>query len=64
MPRMNGLEFIGIARKKYPHMAFVMVSGSDLNNDIEDAIEKGLIEDYIHKPFEASAIEETIQKLL
>ncbi len=64
MPKMDGMEFISAAREKHPGMSYVLVTGSDMSNELDDAMEKGLIDDCIHKPFEATAVEGIIEKFI
>ena len=51
MPKMNGLEFIINARKLLPHIIFYIISGFDITDEIQESLDKGLIQKYFKKPF-------------
>lgn len=63
MPKMSGLDLLKTIREdeKYKDIPFVMVT-SEANKDkiIEDV--KAGADDYIVKPFNADALQETIKK--
>lgn len=50
MPVMNGLEFINIAKMKYPEKKYSLLTGFHMNEEIQNALEIGLIEQYFNKP--------------
>ena len=57
MPLMNGLEFIKEAIDQgYHHIPFCILTGFDLNKDIQEYMNKGLIRKYFQKPFDKSTI--------
>jgi len=62
MPEMNGVEFISEAKKTFDDKEYYIISGYELNNDIKKAIETGLINDYLKKPFNLDIIFKTIEK--
>ncbi len=64
MPVMDGLEFVQKAREDYPEVAYVIFSGSDLNDDMEQNIENGIIDGYVRKPFKSEILNETINRFL
>ncbi len=51
MPMMNGLEFIKRIKIKHPEICCMMISGFELSKEIKDAIDIGLIFNYLNKPF-------------
>lgn len=51
MPGMNGLEFIGKAKEKYPDKKYYILTGFDITPEISSALESGLILEYFSKPF-------------
>ncbi len=55
MPRMSGLEFISRARKTYPEMKFVVITG---NASLENAVEAAnlAVSGYLTKPLSISEI--------
>lgn len=50
MPVMNGLEFIHVAKMKYPEKKYSLLTGFHMNEEIQNALEVGLIEQYFIKP--------------
>lgn len=63
MPVMNGIEFITQAKAMYPKVKFSILTGFDLLEDIQRAIELGLVEHYFSKPFSYDKIEEAINSM-
>lgn len=64
MPEMNGIEFIKIAKDKYKHIAFFILTGFDKNKEIAEALKSGLIIKYFSKPFDIKDIGNSIQDAL
>ncbi len=60
MPGMNGIEFIKIAKEKYSRIAYFILTGFDLNDEIIDALEAKLIYKYFRKPFDMKEIDDAI----
>jgi response regulator RpfG family c-di-GMP phosphodiesterase len=60
MPEMNGLEFITIAKKKYNDKKFFIITGFDITEEMINAINSGIIEKYLRKPFNIKEIESII----
>lgn len=60
MPHMNGLEFIKQAKEKHPDVAFYILTGFDITDEIQQALNQGLIHKYFKKPFNMKEIEHTI----
>jgi two-component system, response regulator, stage 0 sporulation protein F len=56
MPVMDGMEFITEARKTRPDIAFYILSGFEINAEIENALSTGLIRKYFQKPFSKDEI--------
>lgn len=63
MPGMSGLELLEQVRKKYPHLAFLIVTGVD---DIRVGIEamKQGAADYLVKPFHLEAVVASVERAL
>ena len=61
MPKMNGIEFIKYAKNMYPNIGYYILTGYGINNEIEKALDNGLILQYFKKPFDMKAIEEIIR---
>ena len=64
MPVMNGLEFIKLAKEKYPNIFYYILTGYDLTDEIQEAIESKLIKKYFRKPFNINDIKNTIEQAL
>lgn len=60
MPKMNGIEFIKIAKQKYPEKKFYILTGFEITEEIQDALQSGLIQKYFRKPFDIQEIENSI----
>ncbi len=50
MPDMNGLELITQAKRDYPDLKCFILSGFDITNEIREALEQQVIEQYFRKP--------------
>ncbi len=50
MPEMNGLELLRIARKEYPNIAGIVLTGYEQDTEVRNAIEQGEIFWLIPKP--------------
>ncbi len=62
MPKMNGIEFIKIAKERYPEKKFYILTGFEITEEIQDALQSGLIQKYFRKPFDIHEIENTIKE--
>ena len=62
MPGMNGLEFIKQAKEFYNKCPYLILSGYHKIPEIEDALEEGLICNFLQKPFEVEEISATIHR--
>jgi two-component system, response regulator, stage 0 sporulation protein F len=60
MPRMNGIEFIRIAKKDFPNISFFILTGFDITDEISEALSEKLIHKYFKKPFNIKEIESAI----
>lgn len=60
MPIMSGIEFIELAKKKNDRIFYYILTGFDYNDEIEDALKKGLINKFFSKPFDAKEIEQEL----
>jgi response regulator RpfG family c-di-GMP phosphodiesterase len=64
MPKMNGVEFIKSARNKYNNLIYFILTGFEFNDDIDKALEEGVILQSFTKPFDSTEIEKAILKYL
>lgn len=62
MPEMNGIEFIKIAKEKFPEKKFYIMTGFEITEEIQDALKSGLIQKYFRKPFDMQKIENAINE--
>ncbi len=62
MPEMNGIEFIKIAKEKYPEKKFYILTGFEITEEIQNALKLGLIQKYFRKPFNMQEIENAINE--
>lgn len=60
MPHMNGIEFIHQASKIAPDSNYHIISAFDLNPEIREALDQGLICNYFGKPFRIADIESAV----
>lgn len=60
MPEMDGLEFLKVAKSRYPKSVFVMLTGNADQQTAIDAINQGQIFRFLNKPCEPVVVEHTI----
>ncbi len=63
MPGKSGLELLGEVRKKYPHAAFLMVTGVDDVRVGIEAMKKGAA-DYLVKPVDGEGLLASVERAL
>ena len=56
MPRMSGLEFVTKAKVNFPDKKFYILTGYGLTQEIQHAIESGLVQHCFGKPFDIEEI--------
>jgi two-component system, response regulator, stage 0 sporulation protein F len=64
MPTMTGIEFIQKAKVKYPDIKYYILTGYDITNEIQEALDTKLIVKYFRKPFDINEIENAIRTIL
>jgi len=57
MPGMNGIDFIKLAKEKYPSKKYYIMTGYEINAEISKTIDSGLILKAFRKPFNAKEID-------
>ena len=62
MPKMNGIQFIKAAKEFHNHCPYLILSGYNKGEEIEEALETELIMDYLQKPYEVRDITKSIRK--
>ena len=50
MPEMSGLELLRIARKEYPNIIGIVLTGYELDTELQNAVDQGEIFKLIPKP--------------
>ena len=50
MPEMNGLELLRIARKEYPNIIGIVLTGYELNAELQNAVNQGKVFELVPKP--------------
>ncbi|HEY9123315.1 MAG TPA: response regulator [Bacteroidales bacterium] len=63
MPVMDGIEFVTIAKNRFPLVKYIILTGSGLTPEISRAIEDGRIYKYFCKPFGTTEIETCLENL-
>ncbi|PLX17206.1 MAG: response regulator [Salinivirgaceae bacterium] len=64
MPEMNGLEFICYAKEQFPNIVYFILSGFDITDEIQEALNNKLVNKYFQKPFDMQEIEACITEML
>jgi two-component system, response regulator, stage 0 sporulation protein F len=64
MPQMNGIEFISQAKKIFPEIAYFILTGYEITEEIAFALNNKLIVKYFRKPFNVKEIETAIEETL
>lgn len=64
MPEMSGIDFIKKAKAFYPDKIFFILTGFEITDEIQDAIESGIILQYFRKPLNKTEIETAIENVL
>ncbi|NRB60035.1 MAG: response regulator [Winogradskyella sp.] len=64
MPVMNGYDFITKAKTVYPDKKFFMLSGYNITDEIEKAVDEGIILKYFTKPFDIQSMHDAIEKVI
>lgn len=62
MPQMNGIEFIKKAMEIAPDTVFYILTGFEITEEIQQALDEGLIRKYFRKPFSFIEISEEIER--
>lgn len=63
MPGMNGLELISAAKREFPGITCILLTGYDITPEISEAINSKLIHSYFGKPFKAKQMEEILNSI-
>ncbi len=60
MPEMDGLNLIGLLKKKSPYLGAILMTGYGTEESVIDAFTRGKINYYLSKPFELEELLETV----
>ncbi len=63
MPAMDGLTFAHKASEQYPEKKFMMLSAYVKSQEIDEAISKGVLEEYFSKPLDRELFLEKVKQL-
>lgn len=64
MPEMSGIEFIKIAKKKFKEVKYFILTGFEINNEIQEALNENLIHSCLRKPFIPNDLEMKLNEVL
>lgn len=64
MPGMNGIDFINKAFNILPNIPYYIVTGFEINNEIQNALDTGIIQKYFKKPVMMDEISKEIKAVL
>lgn len=62
MPIMDGLEFIQIAKERFTDKKYFLLSGFMITDEIQEALDTGLICEYFEKPADFKEIDSVLEK--
>lgn len=60
MAKMNGMEFVKQAKLKYPDKKFFILTGFEITEEVKEALNTGLIEQYLSKPYDIERMHDII----
>ena len=64
MPNMSGIEFIKQAIGIYPDIYFYILTGFEITDQIQEALNTGMIRKYFKKPFDLNHISTELDSVL
>jgi len=64
MPNMNGVEFIIQAKEAHPNIKFFILTGFEITEEIQEAINSKLVLKYFMKPFNMREIDTAITEVI
>jgi response regulator RpfG family c-di-GMP phosphodiesterase len=57
MPMMNGVQFVKKAKERFENLDYFILTGFEFNEEIERALQEGLIKKCLTKPYDSSQLE-------
>ena len=64
MPEMNGIEFIKKAKDKFKEVKYFILTGFEINKEIQEELNEKLICSYFKKPFIPNDLETKLNEVL
>ncbi len=64
MPQMDGIEFIQMTKATNPDLKYTILTGFDITETINEALNSGLILNHFRKPFNIKETNSSIEKIL
>lgn len=64
MPKMDGLEFVEKAKSEFNSRPYLILSGFEKSDEVKEAINEGLVQEYIQKPYSSEAVANRIKELI
>lgn len=64
MPHMDGLEFIRQAHEFAPALHYYILTGFEISDKIQEALDAGMIRKYFQKPFNVKEISQEIESAI
>ena len=62
MPKMNGVEMIKTAVKTRPDVNYLILTGYGMNDEIQSALDSGIVKHQLQKPFNKREIERLVNE--
>jgi two-component system response regulator (stage 0 sporulation protein F) len=63
MPGMNGIEFVRKAKQEFPDNAYFILTGYEITEELESAMNDKMILDTFQKPINISLVKDSIKKV-
>ncbi|MEN9443327.1 MAG: hypothetical protein RIS47_217 [Bacteroidota bacterium] len=60
MPQMSGLQFIEKARLINDQIPYYILSGYDIDNKIQEALDQQIVKQYFYKPINRETVQNTL----
>jgi len=64
MPKMDGLTFIKEARKKFYDINYFILTGFEITDEIQNALDQQIILQYFRKPFDLKEVYSAISRYI
>ena len=64
MPGQNGTDLAAIVRERWPHIPFLLLTGYDGDDEVQEAFQTGLIREIVAKPWRGTELRERLKDYL